>query len=196
MHDYDIQEPTLEEKMANIPVERRRGQYKKLKTLGQGQFGKVLLVRSREHKLFACKMIQVGAVDPEEIEDALTEVEVLESFHHPCIVGFHEAYLTRKRSTLCIVMDYCGHGDLEDLIKKRNKEKNPIDETSALQIIVQCLLALQYLHSNHVLHRDIKPANVLRAGQHLIKLADFGLCRVMENTRAMATTEAGTPYYS
>ena len=106
LRDYDIEaeEPSLEQKMANMPVEKRKGQYKKLKTLGRGAFGIVRLVRSAAHKLYAMKMIQVGAVDPEEVEDALKEVEVLESVHHPCVVGFKEAYLTKTRGTLCIVM--------------------------------------------------------------------------------------------
>lgn len=47
-------------------------------------------------------------------------------------------------------------------------------------ITQQLLVALEYLHSAHVLHRDLKPANVLLSGTCDVKICDFGLARVVD----------------
>jgi serine/threonine protein kinase len=59
------------------------------------------------------------------------------------------------------VLISCAHGDLETLIKKRKAESQFIDEVALLQMLVQMLLALQYLHSKKILHRDIKVCHLV-----------------------------------
>jgi len=62
------------------------------------------------------------------------------------------------------------------------KQTNQILPLINVKLILRdCLKALQYVHSNHLLHRDIKPANILITENGNIKLADFGLCRLNNN---------------
>ena len=56
-------------------------------------------------------------------------------------------------------------------------------------------MALQYVHSRKIIHRDIKTQNVFITGSNTIKVGDFGISKVLENTQSVAMTVVGTPYY-
>jgi NIMA (never in mitosis gene a)-related kinase 1/4/5 len=56
-------------------------------------------------------------------------------------------------------------------------------------------LALEYVHGRKVLHRDLKTQNIFLTGNNTVKLGDFGISKVLENTNRAAMTVVGTPYY-
>jgi NIMA (never in mitosis gene a)-related kinase len=56
-------------------------------------------------------------------------------------------------------------------------------------------LALKHVHERKIIHRDIKTQNVFMMANGMAKLGDFGVARVMSNTKDMAATVIGTPYY-
>lgn len=60
----------------------------------------------------------------------------------------------------------------------------------------QLCLALHFLHGSRVLHRDLKPANVFVGADEGIKVGDFGLSRVLQDTGGLAVSEVGTPHYT
>lgn len=60
---------------------------------------------------------------------------------------------------------------------------------------VQICLALEYVHARRVIHRDIKTQNIFLTGNNTIKVGDFGISKVLENTTQVAHTVVGTPYY-
>lgn len=62
---------------------------------------------------------------------------------------------------------------------------------------MQIVAALKYVHSVHVLHRDMKPQNILLTGpQHrIVKLADFGIAKVLSSKTEQAQTLIGTPQF-
>lgn len=60
---------------------------------------------------------------------------------------------------------------------------------------VQLCIALEYVHNRKILHRDIKSQNVFLTKNNTIKLGDFGISKVLENTNDCAMTVQGTPYY-
>ena len=56
-------------------------------------------------------------------------------------------------------------------------------------------MALEYVHGRKILHRDLKSQNIFLTANNTIKLGDFGISNVLENTCDQALTVQGTPYY-
>lgn len=56
-------------------------------------------------------------------------------------------------------------------------------------------MALEYVHGRKILHRDLKSQNIFLTANNTIKLGDFGISKVLENTCDQALTVQGTPYY-
>ena len=63
-----------------------------------------------------------------------------------------------------------------------------------MEIVVQCLEALRFVHSLKIIHRDLKPDNIMLQGTEgrVVKLCDFGVSSLAQT---MASTTIGTPYY-
>jgi len=60
---------------------------------------------------------------------------------------------------------------------------------------VQLALGLQHIHNKKVLHRDLKTQNVFITKDNRVKIGDFGISKMLENTVQLAGTSLGTPYY-
>ena len=91
------------------------GSYTKVRNLGSGSYGKVMLVRHADgHELV---MKSINAIQGEgNAPDALNEVRVLSALQHPFIVRYHESFLDGR--SVCIVMDYEAGGDLYTRVTK------------------------------------------------------------------------------
>lgn len=166
--------------------------YKKVKTLGEGSFGKAYLVECKSDKSYAViKQIDITNMPEEEKKETLDEAKIMEAFNHPNICRFREVYKT-KRGKLCIVMDYADGGDLQQYLKKQKKY---MTEDMILSWFTQICLALKHIHDRKVLHRDLKSQNVFLTKSNWVKLGDFGIAKVLEHTKDIAKTVVGTPYY-
>jgi NIMA (never in mitosis gene a)-related kinase len=169
--------------------------YKTLKVLGQGSFGKALLVcdkRNRKRK-FVVKEVVIGHLSVADKAKAEAEAEVLKQMKHSNIIAYVESFT--ERSNLYIVMDFADGGDLSDKIKEKKKGAGRFSEDEVMAIFVQMCLALKHIHQKNVLHRDIKSQNVFMTQTGIVKLGDFGVAKVLENTMAKAQTQIGTPFY-
>ena len=146
------------------------------------------------------KQIDIGQMSEEERRETLNEAKILEVLNHPNIVRFREVYKTKK-GKLCIVMDYCDDGDMQGKIKTRFKtvdrqgKKNYFTEDELLNWFTQIALAMKHCHDKKILHRDLKSQNMFCTKKGIVKLGDFGISRVLSNTRSKAKTVVGTPYY-
>ena len=68
-------------------------------------------------------------------------------------------------------------------------------EDQVLNYFTQMCLALKHCHDRKILHRDLKSQNIFLTKKNIVKLGDFGIARVLSNTRSKAKTVVGTPYY-
>jgi len=173
--------------------------YEWVKHLGRGAFGIAALYRDKEAKsgrsetLKVIKKIDLIQLQVTARKEARTEVEVLRRFSHPHIISYYAAFLDGH--SLHIVMEFADAGDLATAIRQYREKKQRFSETDATVIFVQCLMALQHIHRMHVLHRDIKGQNIFLTQAGAVKLGDFGIAKVVENTACQAQTAIGTPNY-
>lgn len=80
-------------------------------------------------------------------------------------------------------------------LRKRRQNKEYLTEDEILNWFIQIAIALEYIHGRKVIHRDIKTSNIFLTGNGTVKLGDFGISKVLENTNEAAMTVVGTPYY-
>lgn len=167
--------------------------YTEIKKIGEGSFGKALLVQTEDGTKLVCKMVDVSQASAKETQDAVKEGRLLAQFRHPYVVRYRDNFI--DSGWLSILMDYCEGGDLSKQIENARKRRQPIPEEQILMWITQALLALKYIHDKHVLHRDLKSSNFFLSKSGNLKMGDFGIAKVLACTAACAKTQIGTPYY-
>ena len=128
-----------------------------------------------------------------EISDALNEIRFLASIRHKNIVGFLEAFLENNESELCIIMEYCGCGDLAQKVERYKRRKTYIDEDVIWRYLIQSLKSLSYMHEKGICHRDIKTANCFLGEDGSVKMGDMNVSKRLKNKHLQ--TQIGTPYY-
>uniref|UniRef100_A0AAQ5Y823 non-specific serine/threonine protein kinase n=1 Tax=Amphiprion ocellaris TaxID=80972 RepID=A0AAQ5Y823_AMPOC len=166
--------------------------YEKVKKIGEGSFGKAILVKSKgDGHQYVIKEIGISGMSSKERQESRKEVAVLANMSHPNIVQYQESF--EEGGCLYIVMDYCEGGDL---FKKINSQKGILfSEEQILDWFVQICLALKHVHDRKILHRDIKSQNIFLTKDGTVQLGDFGIARVLNSTVELARTCIGTPYY-
>ncbi|XP_069797738.1 serine/threonine-protein kinase Nek1 isoform X13 [Narcine bancroftii] len=166
--------------------------YTKVNKIGEGSFGKAILVTSKEDgRQYVIKEINISRMSNKEREESRREVAVLANMKHPNIVQYQESF--EESGCLYIVMDYCEGGDL---FKRINAQKGILfSEEQILDWFVQICLALKHVHDRKILHRDIKSQNIFLTKDGTVQLGDFGIARVLNSTVELARTCIGTPYY-
>ncbi len=150
------------------------GKYELLEFLGNGAFGYVYL--ALDLGLNAKKAIKIlNAPNVEDVMKKLEEAQILYKYPHKNIVKLNEANVCDIDSKLHVIIDmeYLPKGNFENAIKERR-----VSIHDTLDIIVDCLFALEYAHKNGILHRDVKPANIMLCDIGA-KLSDFGLATVL-----------------
>jgi NIMA (never in mitosis gene a)-related kinase 1/4/5 len=81
------------------------------------------------------------------------------------------------------------------MVKDHKQRKQRIDEAVVLSLFTQMILAVKHCHEKKILHRDLKCGNVFLTKSGVVKIGDFGIARVLEQTSDFAATVVGTPYY-
>jgi len=165
------------------------GNYKFIKTIGEGTFGKVKLsIHIPTKEYVAIKILEKSRIhDKEELERVEKEIKYLKLLNHPNIIQIYEVIDNPKY--FYIVMEYVSGGELFNYIV--NNEK--LDEKEASFFFSQLIHGIKEIHKKKICHRDIKPENLLLTEKKLIKIIDFGLSNEYEN---YLKTQCGSPCYA
>lgn len=169
--------------------------YEVISTLGRGAGGIVSLAREKNSARYVA--IKKVILDPRkrEREAVLKEASLLAHLKHPHVVALQESFFDPAEEQLFIVQDFCDGGSLHDQILAIIEKKSSFPEEQIMQWFVQMAMGLRHIHSKKVLHRDLKPQNVFLTKKGVVKIGDFGIAKMMENTFDMAKTCCGTPFY-
>jgi predicted Ser/Thr protein kinase len=166
-----------------------------LELLGQGGMGAVYKARQPSlDRLVAVKVLPPEAAnDPAFLERFQREARALARLSHPHIVAVHDV---GQADGLCyFIMEYVDGVNLRHLLQQKL-----LTPAQALAIVPQICDALQYAHQEGVVHRDIKPENILLDRKGRVKIADFGLAKLLgRDSGAFALTGSqqamGTVFY-
>ena len=164
--------------------------FKILKVLGRGTFGKVCLVQYKStKKYYAMKIMKKNTIlEHDQVSHTLLEKQILQNLNYQFLVGMVFCFQTQER--IYFVMNFIRGGELFNHLHKC--KHFPEEETKFYCAIIG--LALEYLHTHGIVYRDIKPDNILIDEDGYLKLADFGMAKMLKD-QEKAFSLCGTPEY-
>ena len=168
--------------------------YKILKEIGEGGMGSVFLA---EHKLIgrkvAIKSLKQELIKNKDLHERFKkEARTLSKLEHPNIVRLNE-YIEQDGGFF-LIMEFVDGLPLDEHI---HQVTGPINEDNLIPIFTQILDAFEYAHKSKIVHRDIKPSNIIITKDGNIKILDFGIARIMDETNSMTKvgTQLGSLFY-
>ena len=170
-------------------VSKNLGKYELRALLGTGSMGAVyrgfdpLLERE-----VAIKIISAKKYDSEVVERFEREARILAKILHPNLVVVYDLGHDETNGPF-IVMELLEGRDLEALIRAGLRLFDKLD------IVLQVCRGLSRAHAGGVVHRDIKPSNLFVTDQHVVKVMDFGVARLIQSDYTKTGVVLGTPAY-
>ena len=170
---------------------KKLGKYEVLEELGSGAMGVVYKARDPIiNRLVALKVIKANVADnPALLERFYREAQSAGSLQHPNIVTIYE--MGEEGGIPFIAMQLVDGQNLGNLIAQRAS----IPLSLKLVYALEACSAFAYAHKQGIVHRDIKPGNVMVSKDGTVKVVDFGIARVLENSRTQTGMLIGTFAY-
>jgi serine/threonine-protein kinase len=173
--------------------EQAQRRYELLEELGRGAMGIVYKAKDRElDEIVALKILpDAMSNNPEAVRRFKIEARNARRLSHPNIVRIHD--IGEEMGRKYISMEIVEGSDL----KKRIKGGGPLTVPEFVSYSMQIADALAYAHRLGIVHRDIKPANIMLTARGEVKITDFGIAKLMDQTGegTMVGAVIGTPLY-
>ncbi|KAL1925527.1 uncharacterized protein VTP21DRAFT_410 [Calcarisporiella thermophila] len=190
---HPLQSPSHEPASTSPRKKNMLGPYQLLRTVGEGEFGKVKLgVHSETGIEVAIKLIRKQDVDTASRHTKVErEIFVLRTVRHPNIVKLYDVLETEKY--IGIVLEYASGGELFEYILAHRYLK----EKDACRLFAQLISGVNYLHRQHIVHRDLKLENLLLDRNRSIIITDFGFANHFGKPEEdLMATSCGSPCYA
>jgi len=189
---------------SGLPVspvqERQVGAYTLERLLGRGGMGSVWLARRSDGRFegkVAVKLLNIALADPVGAERFRREGSVLARLDHPNIARLLDAGVTDEGQPY-LVLEYVVGTRIDE-----HADAARLESAARIGLFLQVLGAVGHAHAALVVHRDLKPANILVTAEGRVKLLDFGIAKLIDETgtgeRSALTAVGGlalTPEYA
>ena len=173
------------------PTHISEADFQVVRLIGKGTYGKVQLVQhKKDGKVYAMKIMSKRLLEEyDQIDQILTERNVLLKTHHPFLVSAYFSF--QNENQIFLILDYIPGGELFG----RLKEDGKFSENRTKLYAAEILLGLGHLHSLGFIYRDLKPENILVDAEGHLKITDFGLVKAKMGPSGTTSTFCGTPEY-
>jgi hypothetical protein len=188
---YGVMSPTVDfhnynRERSDDDWEYDRTQLTYLREIGEGQFGKVLLMKAKNIAGYKGKIPvavkTLSSIDEEDVKKFLEEIELMKKFASPRIVSLLGVN-TQKDGAPLMILEYMPYGDLQSFLmrhKPKAGEGTVIGLYHQLQFAKDIASAMAFLESMRYVHRDVAARNCLVGPNLEVKVADFGLAKVIQ----------------
>jgi len=163
-------------------------QYVVIKDLGRGAFGKVkLCLNTQTNELCALKCINrkllrrmyAGQGEDKGAQAVRKEIAIMKKLSHENVVRLREVIDDAQGQYVFMALEYVSGGPLYDPTQYGGKG---MGEDLARKYFRSVCVGLAYLHANGIIHRDLKPDNLLKQADGTVKITDFGVSELFEET--------------
>lgn len=158
------------------------GKYQVAELIGEGGFGRVFKGMDPDLKRpVAIKTCSLA--EPEMRDRFFKEAEIAAKLHHPNITTVYD--FGREGDEPYLVQEYLTGEDLDNLME----QEGAIPLPTKIDYLIQVGEGLGHAHKHGVIHRDVKPANIRILDDGQVRIMDFGIARLVEETQRF--TQAG-----
>ncbi len=152
--------------------------YSEIQAVGQGGMGRILSAFDTVlQKKVALKLLPVSVLSATAVVRFQQEARAVSKLNHMHVVQVLDFAFTSTGEPV-LIMEYIDGEDLDSIIEREVK----IGLKRAVEIAIQICKGLEHAHSNGVIHRDLKPHNVMLDKSGTVRILDFGLARIMDQS--------------
>ncbi|XP_076914719.1 LEAF RUST 10 DISEASE-RESISTANCE LOCUS RECEPTOR-LIKE PROTEIN KINASE-like 1.1 [Bidens hawaiensis] len=161
--------------------------------LGDGGFGAVYYGKLKDGREVAVKKLHEHNYN--RVQHFRNKVEILTKLRHPNLVVLYGCTSGQSRELL-LVYEYVPNGTVADHLHGEQANPYLLTWPIRINIAIETASVLVYLHASDIIHRDVKTTNILVDNNFCVKVADFGLSRLISNNVThVSTAPQGTPGY-
>ena len=174
LKDMSLSKINLEEDKNENEI--KISKFKLILPIAKGGYGCVGLYKNMTTSdTYAIKTVDINSMKEKKLSSSLkNEQNILKEINNDYVVNSY--FIFQDKKNYYFVMEYLPGGDVYTLLSKNNLPKKTIQ-----LIVAETILAVNYLHSIHIIHHDIKPENILISLKGHFKLSDFGLSKTLQD---------------